>query len=248
MFIISKIVGFLIDPFLWIIIVLILSAFINDNWWKKICRRSALVMFLFFSNNFIINNLWNRYQWQPVTIPSNTTYQYGIILGGLVGYDEERKQGFFGQASDRFIQTARLYHLGYINKILVTGGNAIFVKEQGYNEADHIAGNLRDLGIPAQDILLEKLARNTQQNALFSKQIMDSSGPSGKCLLITSAVHMPRAMKIFLRSGMAVDPYPCHYKVLSQDSKLTWKSLIPSTEALGKWSELLKEWVGSIVV
>lgn len=248
MFIISKIVGFLIDPFLWIIILLLISVIIIDNRWKKICRRSALLMFLFFSNIYIVNNIWNRYQWQPVTIAPGTKYQYGIILGGLVGYDEDLKQGFFGQASDRFIQTARLYKLGNISKVIVTGGNAIFVKEQGYNEADHIARNLRDLGIPDTDILLEKRSRNTLENASYSRQLMDSTGMPGKALLITSAVHMPRAMKIFQNRGIAVDPYPCHYKVLPQDSHFTWKSLIPSSEAFGKWNELLKELVGSILV
>lgn len=248
MFILSKIVGFLIDPFLWIIIIMILSVFINDNLWKKFCRRLALAMFLSFSNNYIVNNIWNRYQWQPVTITPGTKYEYGIILGGMVGYDEGLKQGFFGQASDRFIQTARLYKLGNINKVIVTGGNAIFVKEQGYNEADHIARNLRDLGIPNTDILLEKRSRNTLENASYSRQLMDSSGMQGKALLITSAVHMPRALKTFMNRGIEVDPYPCHYRVLPEDTQFSWRSIIPSSEAFGKWNELLKEFVGMILV
>lgn len=248
MFILSKIVGFLIDPFMWITILLVISAFIIDNRWKKICRRLALVMFLFFSNNYIVNNIWHRYQWQPVTIAPDIKYQYGIVLGGLVGYDEEIKQGFFNKTSDRFIQAARLYHLGHIKKIIVTGGNAIFVKESGYNEADYIGKNLQDLDIPSADILLEKRARNTIENALYSKQLMDSAGNPGKNILITSAVHMPRAMKTFLKRGIPVDPYPCNYRVLPDDTKFTWRSIIPASEAFGKWNELLKELVGSVII
>lgn len=248
MFIVSKIVGFLLDPFIWILLLLLVSVFIHDNKWKKTLRRSALFCFLIFSNNYIINNAWNSYQWKPVTLAPGSKYQSGIILGGLAGYDEALHQGFFSQASDRFIQTARLYHLGHIRKIIVTGGNAIFVKESGYNEADFIAKNLRDLHIPAADILLEKLSRNTIENARFSKKLMDSVHTAGPSLLITSAVHMPRALKVFIKQGIDVEPYPCNYRVLPVDAELTWKSLIPSQEAFGKWNILLKEIIGIILI
>jgi uncharacterized SAM-binding protein YcdF (DUF218 family) len=247
MFIVSKIIGFLLDPFIWILLLLLASIPVYDSQWKKILRRSALFCFLIFANNYIINNAWNSYQWKPVTLVHGSIYQSGIILGGLAGYDEELHQGFFSQASDRFIQTARLYHLGHIRKIIVTGGNAIFVKESGYNEADFIAKNLRDLHIPASDILVEKLSRNTIENARFSKKIMDSVHSSGPSLLITSAVHMPRALKIFTKQGIDVEPYPCNYRVLPVDAEFTWRSLIPSHDALAKWNILLKEWMGNLV-
>ena len=248
MFIVSKVIGFLLDPFIWILLLIIVSVFVNDSKWKRMLRRTALLCFLLFSNNYIVNNTWNAYQWKPVNLEPNSIYRSGIVLGGLAGYDEDLKQGFFSQASDRFIQAARLYHLGHIQKIVVTGGNAIFVKESGYNEADFIAKNLRDLDIPATDILLEKRSRNTIENASFSKQIMDSAGIREKNLLITSAVHMPRALKVFRKQGMSVDPYPCNYRVLPGDTAFTWRSLIPSQEAFGKWSVLLKEIVGIIFI
>ncbi|HLO82826.1 MAG TPA: YdcF family protein [Chitinophagaceae bacterium] len=248
MFIVSKIIGFLLDPFIWILLLLLAIVFIRDNKWKKILRRTALLCFLFFSNNFIINNAWNSYQAKPVNLAPGAVYQSGIILGGLAGYDEELHQGFFSQASDRFIQAARLYHLGHIRKIIVTGGNALFVKESGYNEADFIAKNLQDLDIPAGDILLEKKSRNTIENALFSRQLMDSAGIHEKNLLITSAVHMPRALKVFTKQGISVEPFPCNYRILPADAEFTWKSLVPSVEAFGKWNILLKELLGTILI
>jgi uncharacterized SAM-binding protein YcdF (DUF218 family) len=248
MFIVSKIIGFLLDPFIWILLLLLVSLFLYDNKRKRILRRIALVLFLFFSNNFIINNAWNKYQWKPVQLDRGAVYDAGIILGGLAGYDEELKQGFFSQASDRFIQAARLYHLGHIKKIIVTGGNGIFVKESGYNEADFIANNLCELDIPVADILLEKKSRNTIENALFSKQVMDSAGLGKTNLLITSAVHMPRALKIFDKHGIKSAPYPCNYRVLPDDTAFTLKSMIPSHDAFAKWNILLKEWVGMLFV
>lgn len=191
----------------------------------------------------MIDNIWYGYQWKPTQLTER--FHTGILLGGMAGYDEDAGQGFFGSASDRFIQAARLYHTGQIKRILVTGGNAIFVKKKDYNEADFIARNLEDLKVPREHILLERKARNTIQNAAFSKQILDSAGNSSS-LLITSAIHMPRAMKVFNKAGMAVVPYPCNYRVLSPDTDFTWKSLIPNQEAFNRWTLILKEWVGLI--
>jgi uncharacterized SAM-binding protein YcdF (DUF218 family) len=244
-FVISKIIGFLLDPLLWILLLLVAYLIVKDDLWKRNLRSIAIVLFLFFSNPYIIDNLWNNYQWKPVELASGSTYQTGILLGGMAGYDTRWGFGFFGSASDRFIQAARLYHTGQIKRILVTGGNAIFIKKKDYNEAEFISRNLQDLKIPREHILLERKARNTIQNAAFSKRILDSAG-NGSSLLITSAIHMPRAMKVFEKKGIAVVAFPCNYQVLQTDTDFTWKSLIPSQEAFSKWTIILKEWVGMI--
>jgi uncharacterized SAM-binding protein YcdF (DUF218 family) len=240
-FIISKIIGFLLDPFLWILLLVTVYLVVKDDFIKRKLRTTAILLFLFFSNPYIIDNIWYRYQWKPTQL--HTTYQTGILLGGMAGYDESTGQGFFGPAADRFIQAARLYHQGQIKRILVTGGNAIFVKEKGYNEADFIARNLEELNVPREHILVERKARNTVENAAFSKQLLESSG-NDTALLITSAIHMPRAMKIFTRAGIPAQPFPCNYRVLQTDIAFTWRSLIPSQEAFNRWTLILKEWVG----
>jgi uncharacterized SAM-binding protein YcdF (DUF218 family) len=242
-FIISKIIGFLLDPFLWVLILVAVYLVVKDDVFKRILRSTAVVIFLFFSNPYIINNVWNRYQWKP-TLPAQE-YQTGILLGGMAGHDEMTGYGFFGAAADRFIQAARLYHSGHVKRILVTGGNAISLSKKDYNEADFIAENLEDLKVPREHILLERQARNTLENASFTKLILDSTGNSSN-LLITSAIHMPRAMKIFLKAGIPVQPFPCNYRVLPMDTAFTWRSLIPAEESFSKWTIILKEWVGQI--
>lgn len=243
MFILSKIIGFLLDPFLWILTLAVIFLFVRDRLYKKRLRNLLLLLFLFFSNPYIIDNIWLRYQWKPVQLPAGKSYQTGILLGGMAGYDENSRQGYFGPAADRFIQAARLYHQGQIQYILVSGGNAIFVKERGYNEADFIAGNLEALKIPRDHIIVERKARNTIENATYSKQLLDSLNNKSS-LLITSAFHMPRAMKAFHRAGIVADPFPCNYRVLPTDAAFSWRSMIPSPEAFNRWTLILKEWVG----
>jgi len=247
MFVLSKIVGFFLDPFVWIMLLLIIAFFTRDRSFKKMFLKTALVVFLFFSNSFIINNIWNLYQAKPVDLDNNRVYNAGIVLGGISGFDTTLNRGFFGPAADRFIQAARLYHQGKIRTVVVSGGNAILLKKPEYSEAVFLAEKFEELKVPGKDILSETTSRNTIENAAFTKQLLDSAKLRPAYLLITSAHHMPRALKIFRKQGMDVDPYPCNYMVLPADTNFTWKSLIPSEAALSRWTLLLKEWAGMLV-
>ena len=61
-------------------------------------------MIIFFTNNWIIQNLTLAYQYKPMPMKAGEQYSAGILLGGLAGYDERERQAFFSNASDRFIQ------------------------------------------------------------------------------------------------------------------------------------------------
>jgi uncharacterized SAM-binding protein YcdF (DUF218 family) len=173
-------------------------------------------------------------------------YTAGILLGGFVSYDEKNRRPFFNNASDRFIQAVRLYKQGHISKIIMTGGNALFIKDREYNEADFVVKNLVDMGIPTSDILSEKKAKNTIENSSFSKKMLDSVQVSGPYVLITSAIHMPRAVKIFSRTGMSVRPYPCDFEYTETDTGISWSNIVPSSTNFDRWNILLREFVGTM--
>ena len=246
MFLLTKIIGFFLNPFVWIIILLLMAWFMRNIRRKKNLYRVALIVFLFFSNNYILKLIWFRYQAPPMEMKAGEKYMAGIVLGGFVSYDEINKRAFFNQSADRFIQAARLYKEGYITHIIISGGNALFVKDADYSEADFVVNNLVDLGIPSADILAERKAKNTLENSQFSNRMLDSAHIPGPYVLITSSLHMPRAKKIFEKSGMVVRPYPCDFKVTEEDTRFTWRSIIPSSEAFGLWSVLLREFIGTL--
>ena len=61
-FIASKILSFLIDPFLWIVIFIILALVARKKYRRNKYLWTGFVLFIFFSNTFIynsINKLWN---------------------------------------------------------------------------------------------------------------------------------------------------------------------------------------------
>jgi uncharacterized SAM-binding protein YcdF (DUF218 family) len=247
MFLLSKIVGLLLNPLLWVLIFLLWSYFTRVPGKQKKTAAIALLVFLFFSNTWIIHNILANYQYKPRPMQQGEQYSAGILLGGLAGYDEQLQLAFFNSSSDRFIQTLKLYKEGHIRKIIVSGGNAIFAKG-GFREADFLKENLMACGVPAVDILSERDAKNTIENSRFTHQITDSLQLTKPYVLITSAFHMPRAIRIFKKEGMEVRPFPCAYLVLTSDKVITWQSILPSANAMNLWSIYLKEQVGTMVL
>lgn len=245
MFIIGKILQYFLSPFVWVFILVILTAMAKKEKNRKKLAGIALVALLFFSNPWMINNLQKPFHAPPMPMASNEKYDIGIVLGGMTGYDRVNKQGHFNQSSDRFIQTALLYKKGYIKKIIASGGQNGMFSEDNFMEADFVAKNLMDLGIPAEDIWIENQSKNTIENAEFSKQIIDSHGGiKTKAVLITSAFHIPRATLTFEQAGIAVRPYPCAFSMLPSATKFSASSMIPASWAMENWGGLFRELIG----
>src|SRR6266480_1643798 len=60
-------------------------------------------------------------------------------------------------------------------------------------------------------ILLEDRSRNTVENAIFSKALVQPK-PGERWLLVTSGHHMPRAIGVFRKMGFPVEPYPVDWR------------------------------------
>ena len=72
-------------------------------------------------------------------------------------------------------------------------------------------GALRQAGIDPDCVIFETDSRNTWENALFSRRLVEPQ-PGETWLLVTSALHMPRSVGIFRRVGWEVVPYPVDYR------------------------------------
>jgi uncharacterized SAM-binding protein YcdF (DUF218 family) len=246
MFVISKIAGFFLHPFVWVVILLIAAWISRRTERKKIFLRLSVFLFIFFSNSYIPKYIWFHYQSPFNEMKPGERYAAGILLGGFVSYDEKNSRPFFNHSSDRFIQAARLYKQGHIAKIIMTGGNALFIKNREYNEADFVVKNFIDLGIPASDIMAERKAKNTIENSVYSDKMLDSAKIPEPYVLITSALHMPRAIKIFEKTGMRIRPYPCDFQVSENDIHFTWRSILPASASFDMWNVLLREFIGTM--
>lgn len=172
-----------------------------------------------------------------------TPYDIGILLGGYSSMNKrpnDDRQNF-NERGNRFIQTYELYKAGKIKKILLTGGNGSILQDLA-SEATEMRQFLVKIGVPDSAIIVESKSRNTYENAIFTKEILEESYPNARCLLITSAWHMPRSKAIFEKAGMPFDVFSVDY--LSERTKLTPDDILPDKLGFYHWELLIKEWVG----
>jgi len=238
-FTLSKIFVVFIDPAAWLIIIVILAAFFKKGKWKKRATILAVALFIFFTNGVILNLIINAWQPSPKTLSKK--YSAGVILGGFTAFDK-KGIGHFNGASDRLITAVTLYHLGHIGKIIVAGGDGTIDQDKP-KEADFAKNVLIQNGVKEADVFAESYSRNTFENAMFSKRILDSLHLQPPYVLVTSALHMPRAASVFKKAGLDVDIYPCAYETLNVKFSF-FDYVVPSIDTLIQWRSFIKEIVG----
>lgn len=123
-------------------------------------------------------------------------------------------------------------------RLLVTGG-------PGRSEADSIAGAMsglaRELGVPGDAIVPVAGTRNTHEDLAAAAAIIQSA--TGPVWLVTSAIHMPRALAVARRLGLEVRAWPVDYRQLEA---LAWPSWLPDPQAAERLVPVLHEVVGRL--
>ena len=233
----SVLMGFILNPIVWIILLFGLSVSLRKPGLKKTSRVAAIAIALIFSNPMLLDWFARQYQPAPVQLATATQFSCGIVAGGFASPDRDGKGNFNG-AADRFIQALRLYKTQHITHIMITGGNGK-KQLQTFREADYVKQELIIMGVPDSAILVEDRSTNTAENALNAKRLLDSAQLPPPYLLISSAHHLPRAKILFEKTGMPVQPYPCNY--IAGRGITTAADLLPSIQTLLTWPTFLKE-------
>ena len=237
-YIASKLLAFLSKPLFWIFLFLI-SAIIFNKYRKRILV-CILAIFYLLSNNFLADKCSQMWETPRHNIKEN--YDIGIVLGGIIDYDNITKAYNFNKNADRIIEAQQLYNQGKIKKILISGGNGMLLND-GYIEANGIRNYLLLSQIPTGDILIENTSRNTKENAFNSSRILKKESPDGRFLLITSAIHMKRAQFCFEKAGITTTAFPTDCTKSYNNLSLEY-ILLPKIEALEKWEDLIHEYIG----
>jgi uncharacterized SAM-binding protein YcdF (DUF218 family) len=246
MFLVGKLFLLLLKPLTWIVVLLLIGILSKNQNRKKKLIVAGLVALLVLSNPFLFRLVAKSYENRPITLKADEKYETGILLGGFVSYNIKEKRASFNPASDRFIQTALLYKNQHINKIIIAAGNG-YVSKHNFQEAVYAKEHLVQLGIPAENIFADPLSRNTYENALNTKKIFDSLQISGQSLLISSAMHLPRAEKLFKKQGLSVKPYSCDFITQNIANNFWDDYLLPSSITLSNWDSLIKELAGTLI-
>ncbi len=202
----------------------------------------AISTLYFFSNEFIFNEVSRIYEPPSVDIQkTEKEYSAAIVLGGLSSYNKAYSQLEFQASADRLFDILPLYFNGNVEKIIIAGGSGRLVNTE--KESPYLKDYLLSLGVKEKDIFIESKSRNTYENALYSKEIIEREDLNGPFLLSTSAAHMPRSKACFEMQGLDVDAFPVDYfgkeREFNPDRIFT-----PKAHVLKNWDWLIHEWVG----
>lgn len=214
-----------------------------------LCLLLSILWLWTFSTPLVAETLTRRIAADDLPVAAETLPQADLIVvlgGGLAPPDASLPYPDLSDAADRVWHAARLYHAGRAPRILVSGGN---VWPDGEPAADRVRASeaaamrrfLLDLGVPADAILLEGNSRTTRENAIDTAAILRREGLK-QVLLVTSALHMPRALAAFRTAG--VDAIPASTDLAPHSDAPRVLQLMPDSDALNQSARALKELLG----
>lgn len=241
-FYLSKILAFLLMPLFWFFALIIFSFFSKH---KNKIQIFALIFLYLCSNSFVVDEIgrwWENYPIPDISKP----YQIGVVLGGIGKIDPTNKRIEFINSADRLLKAIELYHQKKIKKILITGGSGSVLHPED-KEAMYIYQYLKNINIPDSDIIIENESKNTYENAVFTKKILDSLHIKDSIVLITSAYHLRRSVAVFKKQNYKhILPYPAERISGPRKFELD-HCLLPHPDAMSTLYKYIHEWIGIII-
>ena len=251
----SKLLPIFIYP-LGLAIILLVAALLlrRAARWAQICLLASLGILLIASSAWFPAMLTRFLEWQYLPLESYPKTDVIVVLGGSTGSVQYPRQIVeISSGGNRLLYAAHLYQQGVAPHLLLSGGT-ISWRSENEPPAQDMAKILGMLGIPEEDLWIEPESRNTYENALFSRQVLAEKGID-RIILVTSAMHMPRAVALFEKQGFDVIPAPADYNITQAgwdrlwDRNLTTQlfNLLPSVSNLNRTTSALKEYIGILV-
>ncbi len=251
-FVLSKVTSFLLKPITWIVLLLVLSLLPRFVTKRRKFVIAALAIFYLTGHSVLMNELCLLWEPQPYSDSSDrqvlTQFPNSnvcVILGGYSGFDHERNRVGLSEACERLVYPLQNILNHKIDTVILSGGSASVISKK-YYESTHIKQLLGNYGVNPNRIFIDAKSRNTFENAVETKKILDSLKISAPVILVTSAFHMRRSVACYQKAGVNFIPYPVHYLGnATRDYNLeAW--LLPSTKAMQTFQTLFREVVGLI--
>ncbi|MFO1123916.1 MAG: YdcF family protein [Methylocystis sp.] len=244
-FTVSKILELFFAPVHLFIFIAVIGAILLFTPWKTWGRALssvsalALLMMAFGPlGGLLAGPLEARFSPPPDDMPASDGI---IVLGGTIDerLSADRGRPSLVDAAERLTAPIAL-KLKYPNARLVFSGGSATLRGSSFTEADAVQRFWREIGLDQNDVLYERRSRNTYENAVFTRELIQPK-TGERWLLVTSALHMPRAVGVFRKAGFDVIPYPVDYRT-SGKAGLEFPRF--PTKALGLVDFAAHEWAG----
>ncbi|WP_214470937.1 YdcF family protein [Mesorhizobium sp. dw_380] len=244
-FYLSKVFGFFIQPLNLTIFLLLAGLIAGMIGRRRLAVTGSVLAFLILALSawtslgaMMLNPLEERFPRPP--LPQKVD---GIIVlgGSFEGAINLVRGGYeLSSSGDRMVETAILARRFPQAKVVVSGGSAsLFVDREG--DADTAPRLLGPLGVSADRLILEDKSRNTYENAVFSRKLVEPK-PGETWLLVTSAFHMPRAKALFDKAGFPVVTWPVDYRTSGKEGVGLFRD--NAADSVENTTIAIREWIG----
>ncbi|MDR0307544.1 MAG: YdcF family protein [Chitinispirillales bacterium] len=252
LFILSKLLAIPFNP-VGLILVLLLASFLTAVIWRRvkltlIFFSGAFFVLLLLSTPLLSRPLMRGLEKQYMPSENYSPASAVVLLGGAtVGKISPRIYAETNHNANRIFHAVRVFRQSGSPKLVLSGGVIEFTSNEMVSEAQSMYTLLNEFfGMDTSDVLLEDESKNTRENALYTKKVMEEAGMGNDIILVTSAYHMPRSAAVFRKAGFSVTPAPTGYY---EEESFAFKlyQWLPKTSTLFKSSIALHEYYGSVV-
>ncbi len=245
---------FIYPPGLASIFILAALFFWKKPRFSKFMLIGAFIVLFIGGNRYLANSMARSLEWQYPNLGPVESVDAIVVLGGATEPGiAPRPMTEVNAAADRLLYAAKLYQDHPEAKLLLSGGDIIFLDQSTSTPASDMAAILQLVGVPESAMILQDKSQNTYEDALFSCEMIKAAGYKN-VILVTSAMHMPRSVKLFTKQGCTVLPAPTDYTITEVAWQKTWHpsfeefmiNLVPSYSNMSQVAKVMKEYIGML--
>lgn len=226
LFTLKKFIGGLMLPLPFLLLVMALALVLL--WWsrwqktaKGLLTASWFALFM-LSLQPVTDRLLKPIESAYPTWRGQEKVNYVVVLGGGYTWNPAwaPSSNLINNSLPRVTEGIRLWHANPGAKLVFTGAPA---KTNPVSTAEAGARVAQSLGVPRSDIITLDTPRDTEEEAAAVAKAIGHQ----PFLLVTSASHLPRAMRFFQHQGLKPIPAPANQMAI--ESPLNpWERAIPS--------------------
>ncbi len=244
-FILSKIVDYLLLPSNVLLAIGLAGLALLATRWRRAGRRLLVASFALLLlagilpiGSFLRYTLEQRF---PPWNPARGAPDGIIVLGGAINPLLSRIYGEpqMDESAERVTAIPKLARAYPNARIVYSGGDPSLLATKG-READYLSPLLDSFGVRRERVILENRARNTYENAVFTRDLVNPK-PGERWLVVTSALHMPRAIGCFRRINFPVEAYPVDWR---GGPSFRFGLNFHIAAGLGRLDAAVHEWIG----
>ncbi|MEQ9409918.1 MAG: YdcF family protein [Fuerstiella sp.] len=233
---------------LWYLLTCLVIVFATARQYKP--TLLALVIWLCYTvcgNSYVVMQLAASLEapFRDIHPLEQEPFDFVVVLGGGTSIGANQRQQGNG-SGDRLILAAQTWHQGVAKKLICTGRRIESMNSSGFDPADQSTDVLVGLGVPPEAI--EQVDGRTTSEEMLSlgKSFRNTTQRVG---LITSAWHLPRALRLASRNEFYPQPLPADFMSGPRRPMTVGETIIagiPQADTFAGITRMAKEHLGML--